>query len=560
VTDTLRRATIVALGAPLALALLAAGCDTNARFNINKRVFDKAVAVSTVPAKQAADGSFVPQCGGGEVDGFLVNVALLGTEFKGGPAGDAAKDKDRSIRPADIINTLDVDGAATTDIRLSGTTNLGFTVDCIDPLPDADPVGCGGVPNAGVQIDDIQYEQFAASRSVRHNVLILVDMSGSIKGWVDKTSLKEESPGSCCDLPQKLNEVASDFYSLRVAAVREFISDLNADDHFGLIGFGEGVPSGDLVEVPCKLPEVEDSSWEVKLDKCFGAANDEIWIRGVNELQGGVAGRSTLWDALDKAYGWLKNRNQLKRTNHILVITDGPDTCESGENFGSCQAPCPSAVGYQTLLDRLAADVGTPNVPQIHIHFVQFESLGYPGRDPRQMDVACRSGGLYQHINSNELSKFNETAFQLALRDAVSSVRLSLMGYWRVAVGAPVFGSNSGFPGGVPMGSGYGLGGQLTVKEGSRLVARDEPFFFGSGQGQWDTRLSVRKACGTKVDCGAEAAAPSDCTVICSQETLTCPNGDAGVSLPDTVSCLESTGICCGGVCEQGAGATCTCN
>jgi hypothetical protein len=51
------------------------------------------------------------------------------------------------------------------------------------------------------------------------------------------------------------------------------------------------------------------------------------------------------------------------------------------------------------------ADLADLKGPRIKIHFIQFESKGHQGRDPRQVEVNCVTDGHYQFVSSNGVDK-----------------------------------------------------------------------------------------------------------------------------------------------------------
>jgi hypothetical protein len=193
-------------------------------------------------------------------------------------------------------------------------------------------------------------------------------------------------------LPQNFGEVASDRTGLRLAAARRLLGILNTEDRFGALAFGENI----TLSVPCS-DAINDIQQD--LDTCFGARNRDIWAAGIDGLQATTGGRSNLWSAVKTAYDFLRNLRDTQRSNHIVVLTDGPDTC-AGENRLTCATPCTTA-DYTGFLDQLETDADDPNSVKIHVHFVQFESLGYPGRDARQDEVSCVTGRHNQLHNSN---------------------------------------------------------------------------------------------------------------------------------------------------------------
>lgn len=71
------------------------------------------------------------------------------------------------------------------------------------------------------------------------------------------------------------------------------------------------------------------------------------------------------------------------------------------------------------------------------MHFVQFESKGYRGRDERQVEAACLTGGHYQFINNVDMLLLSPSGFQESLNAAIDNVRFALMGFWQLAIDAP---------------------------------------------------------------------------------------------------------------------------
>ena len=292
-------------------------------------------------------------------------------------------------------------------------------------------------------------------------------------------------------------------------------------------------------------------------------------------------GRSNLWTAVDRAYSYLSGEVQgtlattvadPARSRHIVVIGDGPDTCDSkSSTYASCETS--GRCGDTDLADiitRIEADIDNPNRDPVTIHFVQFESQGYRGRDPRQVEVSCLTGGHYQFINSETMSKNQTTNLQQALNQAVMNVRHSLMGYWQMAHKVPVLSENGKMnAGGTPPGSLFTLAGILQVNEEMNLLpnnaqVRTEVQTYGVGLGKgakdapnWDRRPTLGKSCAGPTDCvfsdetGAAAPNTSECHIVCSEETNLCPAGLDGVAKRDSAEC--SLGSCCSGTCQSTA-------
>jgi len=559
-----------ALGLSLLVGGLAVGtgCDSTATLFPQKVNFQRAMIVSAYPGLKKNDGTWARQCGPGQVSGIITNVALLSTQRKTADGASGGVDSDLSIRPGDVIDTRVVQGGLPDDINLTNEGHLEYDLDCLEPQPargtgDSCQARGGTVPSA--QLDEVTYVDYAERRA-GHDIMILVDQSGSTSGLVDATAGNIEARTGDFEIPPNFGSLASDATNIRLTAARRLIRTLNSEDRFGVLAFGEDIN----LDVPC-----QDAQGDVAgdLELCFGARNTDIWFgqTGLDGLAGSGKGRSNLWVAVDRAYDFLKNRDlsadEKKRGMHIVVLTDGPDTCSQSENRGACQAAC-SNTSAQDVLSKIESDFGDPNALKIHVHFIQFESRGYAGRDPRQIEVACYSGGQYQYLNSNQFSSVQTTALQEALETAVINVRYMLMGYWQLASEVPAYQNNAAPPTGTLPGSLYAMSGLLKVKPSSNMVKTERPFPFDVGQGElaetatnWDRRPVVRKPCTGATDCGAAAGAGGPCTIICSEETLVCPGSDpaAGITAPDTFACVQSSGddgYCCAGDCI-GLGQTC---
>ncbi|MEC9071476.1 MAG: hypothetical protein VX938_03815, partial [Myxococcota bacterium] len=281
------------------------------------------------------------------------------------------------------------------------------------------------------------------------------------------------------------------------------------------------------------------------------------------------------------------------------VVTDGPDTAVRSEAMDNCQSSY-SNTSHTDVLEAIEAETSKAATGQdhvdVHMHFVQFESPGYLGRDLRQMEVACVTEGQYQYINSEQMGK-QGSVLQEALEVALDGVRYSLSGLWQLAVeDAALTSSDSS------VGQAYALDGELVVtasaslyelkacKDGKQEVVggscenttdctganpdatcrssdgrcvvctayeykpQEKLNLFGIGRGEeiftatsWDRRPVVRKPCSSSGSCGAPDGSETECQLYCSPELLVCPAAADGYSLPDGESCAG--GKCCGGTC-----------
>ena len=570
----------------VALLLLSSGaiaavssCDTNAKFNLNTVSYESISVVSAYPAVRSGN-DWVRQCtpGSTHADGFFLNVVFKTTRVNVA-LGETSNDTDRSVHPNDRVEVNTVEGPLSSDVELSSPTHYELNIDCIEPYPDGDYSDkCHGADRTGSSppaLNAVSYKAFGGRES-GSDVMILIDQSGSIKGLVDATT-KKESPNAIFGKP--IND-ASDYNNLRLSAVRVLINELNPSDRVGVVGFGEQTAAdGTGLRVPCDDPTL---TWEAALDKCYGT-NHNFWVRSdadstqadnMDALQASnaIGGRSNLWTAVSEAYGYLGKRGSVQRPAHIIVVADGPDTCAQNENATACLGRCASSTAnYDDLVTRINNANADANAVKPQIHFVQFESSGYAGVDPRQVEAACLTQGHYQYINSNTMPTTDQgAAFQAALENALLNVRFSLLGMWQFAVTAPGFADTQGAPQGSPAGYVYGLEGTLRVKASTKLKGTADAAipdseglarFTQASLASYDKRPILRKPCATATDCGGNVANQTACHAICSPEAKTCLSAATGVDLPDTTSCQDggTDGFCCQGTCDTTNGKCTNC-
>ncbi len=479
--------------------------------------FTGARIVSAYPARKQDNGAWSRVCGPGDVDGLITNVAYL-SSLRGGPDND----QDRSIRPGDVVAYTVVDGGLEGDAELSNPISVELHLDCIGPASQTE---CSASTSDAI-LEASAYVANTPSREMGHNVLLLIDQSGSMSGLVEDGTWKEQRIPA--QLPAEFGAMASDPRAVRATTAVRLSVMMNANDQVGVVAFNEVV--GHAV-----LCDEATGDFEADLATCLGAELDR-WRAKLDVLASAAEGRSNLWYAVESAYTFLRQRNDTQRSNHIIVVTDGPDTC-AGDNATSCASKCVTA-DHAALMARIAADADTPGAPKIHVHFIQFESAGYLGRDPRQVEAACVSGGHYQFIDSESIGP---GVLEHALDFALESLGQTFQGHWALAASVPSYAA-------APPGQVLGIAGALVMRERSNLVALDTAYVFGPATNnggsdpEWDQRLTVRKTCNGNADCGAND--PSGCAAGCSTETLTCTS----VMRPDLASC--DGGFCCGGECR----------
>ena len=500
-------------------------------------------------------------CGGETPDGYLLNVGFLTTP-RGGTGADL--NRDRGLHPGDDLGS----GRATvrdcaSDPLACGDDQAGVLFDAdalslqLDCYEDYQAGGaqdgtCGGSQGSPshVQIsyqahlDPSPQQTLAESaRDLGHNVVFLMDYSASLLGLVDEDTLQE---GPDPILPQDMTSVASDRDALRIFALTEILSDhLNPSDRVGVVAFGEGIAYSGM-KVPCADADGTPAS---DLATCFGT-DHQIWLDGASGLPsippGG--GRANLWEAVSLAYDFLRDKahghEPGSRGNHIVVITDGPDTAAYSEELGVCQ----SGVSVSDVLGDIADEDIKAGGVDVAMHFVQFEAPGYVGPDVRQQEVACATGGHHRFIDSEALGS---EALSDALRSALLSIRHGWVGSWQIPVEEPAFDSD------LSRGALLALSGTLAFDEDLCLqessgACEGLSTTLGGASG-WDTRPLVRNPCVLGADCGGPEAVDGTCHQVCSPDTGLCPGGAFGYDLRDGAPCFDGgPGTCCGGACVTG--------
>lgn len=407
-------------------------------------------------------------------------------------------DRDRDLRPGDVVEGCRVmeGGSASKDVNLTGAGRLNLAVGCIEPWDDGDPA-CSGTSGGGT-LQVVEYHARAGGRRAGHDVVLLVD-----------------------------DGVEGDPTGVRISKAKWVLSDLNAEDRAWVLRFGSGTP---LDDAPC------DATGDP--DPCLEA------------IQGGLPARSNLWDAVALAWDHLASLPAGEgRSKHVIALAEGPDTCAATEAATPCEPSCGESRA-EDLLARAAGGAG------IFVHFIQWESAARPGPDPRQMRVACETGGDFRFVRSHAFLG-DVGAFGEALGEALGAIRTALPGVWHLGIQVPPYALNVPPPSGSPPGAVYALDGDLVVKGASRLTpsGTDMAFSLGDGEAFPDVRPVLRKACAKAADCGAAAEPASECHTVCSAETLVCTGGAFGVPAPDGSPCDEE-GLCCQGTCQP-AGSAC---
>ena len=458
------------------------------------------------------------------------------------------------------------------------------------------------------------------------SLAIVVDQSGSMSGFVsmdqakcaDSSKFAEELPGIVKNTNFK--ECRSDPLQVLVEGARTMIDQLNDQDRVVTLAFSEKdqVFVGCLDNLVCqddggqvientKCTVDDDCAATAKaqnltslhcgahpdkatstipslplnegLAACYGSAvTSKLRNKYGLEVNKYLAnGRAAVYEALVSAYDFMKAAapgapDPVRGGNakHILMLVDGPDTCTHNDNFlfttfdqpknpgGLCRQQCSFInVTYQELLKKMAQD----RFP-IHIHVIQIQSLGKLAPDPTLQELACRSQGTYQFINT---ASFNRCADQPScpgsgvwnesITRAVLKVRYALAGQWRVGfTDSSAFGINGALKPGVM----HAARGRLNVVNplfpslAEVFLSTEKEWRFELLDSERDARLPFRLACATDADCGDPASSE------CSNNSCG-PNGLCrSAAAPDLLPCgKDGKSKCCGGKCASSCTGKC---
>jgi len=523
------------------------GCDSTASLYLSEVQFDELYVMSAVPMKKISEDGEVryePLCRMQDeaADGLILRVLLKGTQQKEGA------DLDQSIRPGDRIDLQEVTETKINPERFElsfscieqqfpGAARCKTSADCAqgelcDPSPgkgfcvDGLEDCYSGIQTGNVAISRVGFKEFTPSRAEPVGVAILVDMSGSNKGFVKPFppyyEVDNEDPtGKNEDALQNFADRASDLNGTRFSAVETIIENLNDRDRVIVFGYREYG-----IDVFCVLPGDEGADNDTKKDNCYGPLSKvrslylaEEGFDPIDDFKTDVGGRSPLWTAVDQVYDYMENHSQTAGTKykHIIVINDGPDTCTESSSLDQCSGSCAQfSTSFETVRDMVeAVDYGE----RIPVHFLQYQAMGYLDRDPRQQEIACLTGGHHMFLNSDEFAQEHLTNM---FQDTARQMRYTFGGYWEFAIEMTKLGEDAS----LPPGWNYGVAGtgKLLALADHFMIQEDHHFTFDVDGEAKDSRVSLRKDCTSDGDCPGDEEA-SVCTTRkwwCDDEALEC--------------------------------------
>ncbi len=601
-------ASALSLASLLAMSGGLASCDSTAKFTLPDRKFYAIEAVTAFPAKIDANGHVVGRvCGApldpadpslpaepgpSEANGMEVTANFMSSSLNKPACPD---DKDNSIKEGELINLTRVrtDVPATVSVG-----NFQFSARCVGAQSDLSP--CGAAAQT-IDAKSVVYKNIAdrcnpaQDEATRINIALVLDNSGSMKGNVDKETLKEDAEGNYDPATPPLTNVASDWSGMRFTAATNFIESLNAKDR--VVGYlydengpkvaasdsficnGSGDPATEGAACrpdnagSCPAPGTCDQdptqtidSYNVALAsaQCLAFGSDQSkridLENGIDLKRNTATGRASLWKTIDNAFTFLAGGGAdcpdgsfgPLGAMHIVVVTDGPDTCVDGDDFsymslknndtlGKCRVKCATAdVKWKETLIKMAK----LNYP-VHVHFVQFQAPGYKDPDPRMMEMACRTDGTYQFINSENFNKSAQQDFSDALARAVNRVRNGLSGTWRVGYQWASINTESEFP----KGAIRAVDGDFVFNDAKfasldpAVHDLDPSSWRFTVNGQEDRRVVMRIPCTADADCGGtDSCGANHCGDGGVCVTVQAPNGEP----------CGTNGTCRNGTCTAG--------
>lgn len=482
------------------------------------------------PLKETADG-WVRACeGGAQTLGIDLVLAT-------GAANDGLRD---ALHPGEWFDA----GGGCPLVAEPGVTlsaeDFRFGVSCAHHDDDPDAAECDAPVAGTLPVAEVDYLSLGADarpQGQEHGVVLLLDESGSVSGLVDDVSCREGmyfqdaelTPASC----------ASDRERSRYDVARRILDALPREVPAIVFQFAEHGTGEDGLRLICDLPEPLDYQHDAeRREHCWSkdrglALAHDVQDAYVDLAQQGGGGRSNLWQAVDSARRWLGEVPG--RTGHVIVLTDGPDTCSpTSDEFTHClpadsgpllQPPCAGGENTNTTWEqtRRAFDEAPGDV---QVSFVHYPSVAHPEPDPRMAEMACLTGGQYLRTEplDGEL-------------DGLEAVIPSLLGHWQLRLDPEAAGD---LMGALPAGHAWTLEGWLSYASSvpsREPVALEVVGAFGV----------VAKRCRTNAQCGAGA---SSCGVRCDLDSGLCRMRSDGAG-------CSGGGVCCEGRCDESGRGFC---
>lgn len=571
--------------------------DGGVRMSLPDTKFFQVQSVTAFPAAIADDGKSMTRVCGAPLDGesvpaangFEMTVNLVSTDPW---QPDCPGETDLSVKEGDLLELIPV--TASSKQPTIQPSDFTMQVDCLDErvagTPECKSPATGPIVASALSYKALSGRCNKAKPETFVNVALVLDHSGSTGGLLDGDSKLEESPESVA--PKGTKETASDIYNARTSAAKAFVDNLNSLDR--VIGYffdervGVCVAASDAficndsgkkckgtsdtttcgpdqvcrADTTLESDTYKDLSCDAQQAKAFGSMDPHQPYR--RDLEAGIdlkarltgEGRAPIWLAVDTAATFLASQTAIAKNNkHVVLVADGPDTCTENENYFNykdlsgyksiCRTPCKVAtVQYKDLLRKLRDLDKKGN--HVTVDIVQFQSVAkeYNAPDARMMELACRTGGTYQFINTSDFNRSDPSPWTKSLNQAMVRVRNSLAGSWRVGFKHAALAN-----GGLRTGKMHAIRGALSFQNAKFLslastYENSDSWRFGyTGGATEDRRLLFHTACATAADCGGtDACGAKHCT-----EAGLCEDAVTRDGIP----CGEGK-RCCGGLCGAG--------
>lgn len=516
------------------------------------------------------------------------------------PAGE--RDRGRAIRDGDRIDMQWLTTTKKAGVTTVLPSHFLLRSDCIEPHTPAGLAACAtAVAGTDLTATSVRFDKRGDRCDPKRpdtwqNVAVLMDHTGSLSGLVDANTQLEDDPDKVEPTIPIPDKARSDPFNQRIHAVEHFLDLLNDEDRAGVWYFDEQVgvdvacsdayvcsggsrtgdgctgpghgitdcPGGACVDDPSNASDKYATMGfrgpgENRQNRCFGKLNQAYrrqWFRNglLSKAKDEATGRAPLWHATHEVFKFLSGSAAdgnagVDGPKHIVILTDRPDTCSESEHFncrdltakktgnGICRTTCAQAEADFAQLRTTMAERKWP----VALHFVQFQSpaAAYRQPDARMQELACRSGGTYQFLNTEELNKQDPNAYSV-VTTAMQRVRNVLGGSWRVGFVHPAIASGGTA---APVGNMAALKGSLKFTNSATFLSLNAVYTdsmawrFGFN-GLEDHLLTYRVACTTHADCGGTGPCAAN---RCLESGLCDPKSAA-----DQQVCPG--GRCCGGV------------
>lgn len=348
-----------------------------------------------------------------------VSVILQGQDGNGILPGDKVQQESRSVGELIQANSFSWQNIE------DGTTE-----------GNAKGESSGVTDGVGLQTDSVQYA-FNGSPANDQLIVLAIDNSGSLIG----EDLKDPGPPD----PDKASDIRDD----RIAFFQTLLGLMPESTFFSVVSFKSQLPIFD--EVAAVPTQNRDITSGALADLERGAESTTPLARTLKDILPTIINNNTDLDA------------------SVVLFTDGIETGD------------PTDDENRSEIDRVIADYQRANVSIFVLQLQPPVASGYDqGRDPKLVDLACRTGGEHFFIE-------NPTEFTDSRANLANLVKNRLRGAWKVRTNTTL--SNPSF---AP--DNYFISSQLTVALGTLALRSARLALSRDAQRDFDdTRLWFQK-------------------------------------------------------------------